>query len=202
MQDPKASPDSLTAAPGPATVPNCPACGYSRATLAMDALCPECGAQGFEGAIVLAGGARNLGVLSKAALLVWTVVPIGLAVVSMRGGFRMDELVCVGFAALPGVAIGIHLWRQRGAAAHGIVWTVHPQGIEVREGAARQWFERASIGDIRCADSITGRSSQLMLVPRRLSSQGMLGRTRVIYIHGTVEERRGMLRRIRAVLGM
>ncbi|MFM7051575.1 MAG: hypothetical protein ACKOYN_05500 [Planctomycetota bacterium] len=128
----------------------------------MDALCPECGALGFDGALVLAGGTRDLGVLTKAGLLVWIIIPIGLVFDGLRGGLRLNELACAGFASLPAIVIGIHLWRRRGATGHAIVWTVHPQGIEVREGRSRQWFDRGSIGDIRCADSITGASSMYM----------------------------------------
>ncbi len=205
---------------------NCPACGYSRVGLANEARCPECGSEGIANCVVLIGVRRttesvllplfSFGLFGIFYLVVRLVMslqlrpPSGLAtgrrLLYWTFGAEHAALLlvlCVGCAWM-----GHRIFsRRRGATAAergppSIVWTIHPTGVEIREGLKRSFVPREQISRIDLADSVIGSVSQVQLI-RRASSVGfMSGTTPVMYLKGTKEERRRSWRAARETLGI
>ncbi|MFZ9915484.1 MAG: hypothetical protein ACO3IB_09165 [Phycisphaerales bacterium] len=187
--------------------PHCPACGYSRAMLAIDARCPECGVDGFAGVEVIQGRPRFSDRNSRALLLVW-LVPSVLFLLQIVISGRSSDIACLGIPlAISTIACVLLLVRSRrwggtGPDARRVVWNIHPRGIEVCEGTRRDWIPRDAVARIDCTDSIIGETSQLMLIPGHRGRAGVLGRTRVMYIDGATSERRARWNAAKRVLGM
>lgn len=198
----------------PDAAPCCPACGYQRTGIASGARCPECGADGLDGCLVILGSRRTQRSLLLAMLVLFGGLTFGIALQtawriaadSASAGSILAS--CLMLAVL--VAIDLVL----GAALLGklpglvplqprqIVWTVHPDGIEIRDGASRRSIRRDEIARIDCADSLVGSVSQLAIVRSRLKAGGIVGTTPIIYIRGEVNDRRERCRLARRTLGL
>jgi hypothetical protein len=123
----------------------CPACGYLRRGLDHAKACPECGARGFHGDLVVSGEpevhkeSRRAGCVGRTAVNIsfWS---------TMAGWFfarnsDWSEVLAISALALLGVALAlwIHGWiRRRNERAAGgtlerIVWEFEADAIRVRE---------------------------------------------------------------------
>lgn len=182
----------------------CPACGYLRAGIATDARCPECGADGLDGCLVIMGTRRTAHSTALGALII--AVGATLAVLMHLSAHRAGPASVAALALLlvaDGTLVAALLGKLPGlvpARGRTIVWTVHPGGIEIREGNSRKAIRRAEISRVDCADSMVGPVSQLSIVRSRWSAGGILGTTPVLYLHGELQARRQKWRDIRRVL--
>ena len=208
--------------PSDASHPHCPVCGYDRAGIASDSPCPECGAEGFSGLLVVHGTARIRGDLGLIALICLSalmlfvfgtsaVMRIGNATtITTSNGRLLPNYVNpppdVGdwiFIAVLAAVVAISLWRLLRRRRFGagvlrtnpIVWTFHPRGIEIASDGSRRLIPRHAIKRIECRDSLFGSVSQFVLVVKTLSVS--LGSTPVLYVEGPKETRRGVLRKMR-----
>jgi hypothetical protein len=184
----------------------CPSCGYSRVGIDAEALCPECGADGLDGCVVLQGvarrGSRALLLVGFALCVPGTVVAV-TAMIRAPGRVGPCELTALlGFLAAI-VSLGFSIARTRGVGGDStITWIIHIDGVSIREGSSHVVIPRDSIGRIDCMDSLFGQVSQLMLVRSRKSLRGMMGRTHVLYIRGPKSKRRNQWRTAREALGI
>lgn len=205
-----------------ATGPSCPSCGYARVGIAADARCPECGAEGFDGVLVVHGTTRFSGAGALVAVGVLAAYGALLAASVVRAVSRgsatpagWSPMGSLGELLLLAVDVGViaailfvrrRRWREflRGGAARpgSVVWNVHPRGIEVREGQRRTWIPRERIGRIDCVDALVGPRSQLVLILRRATLQGAFGTTRIVYLRGSKDERRAVWRQVRQTVGL
>ena len=204
-----------TLAPVPSGFPpTCPSCGYLRQGHEPSARCPECGADGLDGALVITGVART----TKSALIPLLCFGLFAAMFivaqlllrprgsSLNGSSALFVVLIavVILVALVGATLAgwIRPSPRSDALGGTIVWTVHATGIEIRRGSGRTFVPRDEIARLACADSIIGSVSQLQLVRRRTSMGGLIGSTPVLYIRGTVDERRALWRAARTALGL
>lgn len=191
----------------PDAAPCCPACGYQRTGIASGARCPECGADGLDGCLVIPGSRRSPHSIAL-ALLCFSGGGIMLIAIRMAssGGASAPSLVALGFLVLCAVTLLAALsGRLPGlvpTAPRTIIWTVHPEGIEIRDGTSRKSIKRSEITRIDCADSVIGPVSQLSIVRSRMTAGGVLGTTPVLYLRGTREDRRTAWRAARRVLSL
>jgi hypothetical protein len=202
----------------PHLTPTCPNCGYDRSGLESASLCPECGAEGLEGAFVLVGQARFSRTIKIAAAalcgfvattqLVSIVGRIGNPTMRQIGGamywnYRdpppsVGDFAFLAVFAIPFLFLVWQLWIARTAPQRNVVvWTFHPKGVEIRTGDHRSFIRREDVARIDCADFVLSEGSQFLLVPRRSSMRGVIGSTRALYLLGPKEMRREQLRRVR-----
>lgn len=180
-------------------------CGYLRIGIATEARCPECGADGLASCVYLMGAPRLTvsTVYGLMVLLALLGTASGIMVVRSRGA--PFPIVLLAVAVL---AIGLLLWTLRSGnhrsvlGASRIVWTVHPTGVEVREGRRREFIPREDVAAIHSADDLFASMSVLSIVRRRGSLKGLVGTTPVIYVRGPRDDRRERLAEIRQALGV
>jgi hypothetical protein len=189
----------------PDATPCCPACSYQRTGIASSARCPECGADGLDGCLVVAGSRRSPHSIAL-ALLCFNFGGIMLVATHMAAadGVSAPAIVALGFLVLTAMTLlAAVLGRLPGlvpTAPRTIIWTVHPDGIEIRDGASRRSVRRSDIARIDCTDSVLGPISQFSIVRSRMSAGGLLGTTPVLYVRGTRDERRTAWRAARRIL--
>lgn len=124
----------------------CPACGYARRGLEHAASCPECGAAGFHGRLVVTGQpeshreSRRAGCVSKAAFMLNGILLLFLS------RQPWSDAIATGIGALLLIAAAIWLLgrvrRKRVVAAGGslerIAWDFTADGVRVREFASER----------------------------------------------------------------
>lgn len=209
--------------------PACPACGYLRAGIASDARCPECGAEGFDGVVTIAGTPRTgySGFVALLVINVAIVVQIAVSTYSsyqrraallaslpawrsqyalqneITNGLVLGALPLLALLLLGRVVIREHRHRiANDGRPESITWTAHPRGVEIRTPSRSTWIPRDEIARIECADSLFGPVSQLQLIRKRTSKAGIIGSTPVLYVRGTADERRAQWRAFRAAAGL
>lgn len=195
--------------------PTCPSCGYSRTGIAADALCPECGADGLSGAVVLLGQSRASESLLLPVLLIASFVTlvtaagvvfplIGFAGPRPHAGQVVFLVFLIALVVLLGLAVSgrIQIERVPAFRARQIVWTIHARGVEIREGDRHDRIAREEITDLRCSESLVGEVSVLQLVRRRSSVKGVIGVTPYLYIRGPHASRQKEWRSARRALGI
>jgi hypothetical protein len=187
----------------------CPACGYLRIGIEQDARCPECGAVGFSGALIIEGvvvrpfGTRASFTLLLVALLGVPMV-VSLAAVMRQAMLTLEVLLLLLVLA---ALLALVVWfvrSKRGevvspASSTGL-WVVHPGGVVIIARGKTRQIPVESIARIACSDSIIGPVTQLVLRPRALTRHRIAGE-QVIYLRGTDEERHALARRTQELLG-
>jgi len=195
--------------------PNCPSCGYNRAGIPSATACPECGAEGLDGTFVLTGGPRlGRGVvyallaflgLGLGIVLVGVVLRVGNPATVAVGGAvrpnyrnpppRLDDLLLIAALGLPFIATAWSLWKSRFVpSTRSILWTFHPTGVEIRSATSREFIRREDIVRIGAANTFIVTMSQLVLVRRHAALGRISTGSRVIYLHGSGEERDARVR--------
>jgi hypothetical protein len=123
----------------------CPACGYLRRGLDHAKACPECGARGFHGDLVVSGEpevhkeSRRAGCVARTAVNIsfWSTLAGWL----FTRNSDWSEVLSISALVLLVVALGfwIHGWIRRrnelsaGGTFERIVWEFDADGIRVRE---------------------------------------------------------------------
>lgn len=145
----------------------CPACGHLRRGLDHAKACPECGARGFHGDLVVSGEpevhkeSRRAGRVAHVARSTASV----LLVLSAPGwivtrGSVWSDWSSIGVIVLFGIALAIWIHgriRRRNEVAAGgtlerVVWDFEADGVRVREFSAERFVP---YGDIKKAWSLT-----------------------------------------------
>jgi len=202
----------------PLLTPTCPNCGYDRSGLESASLCPECGAEGLEGAFVLVGQARfsrTINIVGAAScgflatiLLIRIVSRIGNPTSRQIGGAMrpnyvdpppsVADYISFTFFAILFLLLVWKLWIARTEPQRSVVaWTFHAKGVEIRTSGHRSFIRREDVARIDCADFVLSEGSQFLLVLRRSSMRGVIGSTKALYLLGPKELRRAMLRKVR-----
>lgn len=131
----------------------CPGCGYDRRGIDHPTACPECGARGFHGDLVVSGQpethreSRWAGCLFRAALELGITVGLGLMWWFGKNS-PWEKPITVASLALAGAAIAVWLYgryRRRRAAGAGlslerIAWDFEADGVRVREFEAERFI--------------------------------------------------------------
>lgn len=190
--------------------PSCPSCGYDRSGIPPASMCPECGAEGLDGAFSIVGGPRlGRGVLY--ALLGFLGLGLGLALVGIAlrvgnsptmlvGGVvrpnrqnpppEFGDFLILAALGFPFLAVAWSLWKSRSTPLRkSIVWTFHPRGVEIRSGALREFIPHAEVVQIGAAKDLFASMSQLTLVRRHARLGRVASTSRVLYIRGEREQR-------------
>ena len=174
--------------------PTCPACGYLRRGIDAAARCPECGADGLDGAVVLVGTTRSA---RSTLIAIGSFGSFGAMsiVILVSSSAALLLMLLVAFGTVVTIALGLggfRRWDWAPLRPATVVWTVHPSGVEIRCGRSRVSVPREELRRISCSDSLIGEMSQLQLV-RRKSSLRLAG-TPLLYLHGTKDDRRARWR--------
>ncbi len=192
--------------------PLCPCCNYDREGIAVDAPCPECGAEGFDGALVICGQPdlqlrlwmRIFVVAAVGFVLAFAMIPVVISWKSIRlmaptspppatVGIELADLICtipLGIAAAV-IAVLIIRARQRTFSAY---WSFHPRGVLVVEGLKRTFIPRETIVRVTTVDLMSLNVSQLAIHRTTDRVHHLQMRIPVIRIAGTSEERRAIFR--------
>lgn len=135
----------------------CPACGYARRGLDHPVACPECGAAGFHGDLVVTGQpeshreSRRAGCFAQAAFTLNGIL-LGSGLFLSRQG-PWSDAIAMGIGALFLIAAAIwflgRVRRKRVVAEGGslerIAWDFTADGVRVREFAAERLVPYADI---------------------------------------------------------
>lgn len=198
----------------PDAEPHCPACGYQRTGIASDARCPECGAEGLDGCLVILGSQRTQRSLVLALIVLFGGLTLGVALQTLwrltagsasAGSPVASSVILVILFAIDLTLVAALLGRLPGLVSMKptpIAWTVHPGGIVIRDGKSRRLIRREEIARIDSAESLVGSVSQLAIVRSRFKPGGVIGTTPILYIHGDSVERSEKVRLLRETLGL
>ena len=194
----------------------CPACGYQRRGLAHEKACPECGARGFAGEIVLSGlptmseesrlGQRTMSLshlVVGLGMLMCTVAAffggtVGAGPLSFQTEFARVRFMIV----LMVFALFIIAWlRRRKAKQDGLslercVWEFDRDGVVVREQSHEARVPTSEITEVHSSIDFVKRRTHLTLVTSG-QSLGGAGLPSLI-IGGTLNEQRAIAAAIKA----
>ena len=194
----------------------CPACGYQRRGLAHEKACPECGARGFAGEIVLSGlptmseesrlGQRTMSLshlVVGLGMLMCTVAAffggtVGVGPLSFQTEFARVRFMIV----LMVFALFIIAWlRRRKAKQDGLslercVWEFDRDGVVVREQSHEARVPTSEITEVHSSIDFVKRRTHLTLVTSG-QSLGVVGLPSLI-IGGTLDEQRAIAAAIKA----
>ena len=183
------------------TSPLCPACGYSRAGIPHESVCPECGAVGFANAFVLQGSAVRPMMSLRVLLSVFGGLCFALFMASWLGPIFGALIAGLAVVVLHGI-LSAHGSPQSPDLRVAASWLIHPAGVVVRTGSSVRYLPRARIKRIDCHKSLFGSISQLMIVMHMWSEGPVLATTCVLYIEGPDEDRIARWQRARETLGL
>ena len=136
----------------------CPKCAYTRGGLEHTRSCPECGAPGFRGDLIVSGQPETHAE-SRWAGRVFTIaytlsVPVGMVLTWWLGrNHAWEEPIAIATLAVFGVGIAIWLsgrYRRKSATRQGlsleqIVWDFEQDGVRVREFDAERFIPYADV---------------------------------------------------------
>ena len=179
-----------------------PACGYQRRGLAHENACPECGARGLSGDLVVSGmptetpeaklaeRVHSLSHLVPAVLILifaiaWGVSPFGLD----RMFTRVRALLM-----LAAIAIMVYAWIRRrrrnttGLSLERCVWEFEPDAVVVREYAKETRIPLHDITEVSAQIDFVKRRTRVTLVTSG-ASLGSAGLPE-LFLHGSLNEQR------------
>ena len=184
--------------------PICPTCGYLRTGIEPDAKCPECGADGLDGWLVVVGRPR---IYPDAVFRLLAAISIPFAIlaffvaVGVRSSDRLIPfavlMLLVSLAVLGAFSAGKRLGLLSDLP---IIWCAHPDGISIRRGKSIEFIARGDIASIGSAESVFGEMTVLSIVRRRTSAKGLVGTTPYLYLRGSRDERATIVRSLKQAL--
>ena len=188
----------------------CPACGYLRTGIAPDAKCPECGADGLDGWLVVVGQPRisSDGFIRTLAIgaLCFGIAAFLAALMPRRGSDALVPfaviMLLVSMLLVSMILIGARFARRRLRFSNDprIIWCAHPDGISIRRGKSIEFIARGDIASIGSDESVFGEMTVLSIVRRRTSAKGLVGTTPYLYLRGSRDERATIVRSLKQVL--
>jgi hypothetical protein len=194
----------------------CPTCGYQRKGTSHASVCPECGARGFAGDIVLSGlpsmseesrlGQRALSlshlILGLGMLFCFVATyfagAVGLGAFAFQQNFAR---VRFGIMLLVFALLIVALLRRRKAKHDGLslercVWEFDQDGVIVREKTHEARVPTSEITEVHSSIDFVKRRTHLTLVTSG-QSLGVVGLPSLI-IGGTLDEQRAIAAAIKA----
>ena len=187
----------------------CPTCGYQRRGLAHEKACPECGARGFAGEMIISGTPVNsaeskLG--DRLYNLTCLVIGISIGLLTLWGtGRRSFEPTFTRIRAICFIAMGALFlagWLRRrhqkrsGLSLERCVWEFDRDGVVVREQSHEARVPTSEITEVHSSIDFVKRRTHLTLVTSG-QSLGVVGLPSLI-IGGTLDEQRAIAAAIKA----
>lgn len=189
----------------------CPKCAYTRGGLEHTRPCPECGAPGFRGDLIVSGQPETHAE-SRWAGRVFTFaytlsVPVGFGLTWWLGrNHAWEEPIAIATLAVFGVGIAIWLsgrHRRKSATRQGvsleqIVWDFEQDGVRVREFDAERFIPYADV--VKVWSQLNFAFSRKARITLELRSKSLhAGQTNpTIMIAGTFGEQRAAAEAIKA----
>lgn len=189
----------------------CPKCAYTRGGLEHTRPCPECGAPGFRGDLIVSGQPETHAE-SRWAGRVFTIaytlsVPVGFGLTWWLGrNHAWEEPIAIATLAVFGVGIAIWLsgrHRRKSATRQGvsleqIVWDFEQDGVRVREFDAERFIPYADV--VKVWSQLNFAFSRKARITLELRSKSLhAGQTNpTIMIAGTFGEQRAAAEAIKA----
>ena len=189
----------------------CPKCAYARSGLEHTRPCPECGAPGFRGDLVVSGHpethreSRWAGWFFSGAFQL--AVPIGFGLTWWLGrNHAWEEPIAIATLAVFGVGIAIWLsgrHRRKSATRQGvsleqIVWDFEQDGVRVREFDAERFIPYADV--VKVWSQLNFAFSRKARITLELRSESLRARQEypVLMIAGTFRTQRTVAEAIKA----
>ena len=189
----------------------CPKCAYTRGGLEHTRPCPECGAPGFRGDLIVSGQPETHAE-SRWAGRVFTIaytlsVPVGFGLTWWLGrNHAWEEPIAIATLAVFGVGIAIWLsgrHRRKSATRQGvsleqIVWDFEQDGVRVREFDAERFIPYADV--VKVWSQLNFAFSRKARITLEFRSKSLhAGQTNpTIMISGTFGEQRAAAEAIKA----
>lgn len=125
-----------------------------------------------------------------------------VALVVLQGGDSPLTLIALCFCAVV-VVWSVRKIRRGDDAPRAIAttWLVHPRGVVIRGRDTQRHIPVEAIAAIDGADSIVGSMTQVSIRVRLVSSQTLSWRP-ILYLHGSSDDRRSQLFRMRQTLSL
>lgn len=177
----------------------CPACGYDRSGLEYATRCPECGARGFHGDLIVSGQpethreSRWAGNLSSLAHHLAITIGFGLTWWLGRN-HPWEEPIAITAIALFALALAVWIYgryrrrrdTQQGVSLQQIAWDFEADGVRVRESSAERFIPYSDVVKVWSAINFAfSRKARLTLELRSASQPNP-----TIMISGTFGEQR------------
>ncbi len=181
----------------------CPACGYSRVGIALDARCPECGADGFANAFVVEGTSVRPGLSPRIVGTIAVMVAVFTIFVTLTMGADPELALIMLIACAGGAIWSVREIRRTDGKPRAVTatWLIHPRGVVIRARGTQRRIPIEAIAAIHSADSLVGAVTQVSIRVRLVSSQTLSWRP-ILYLQGSSDERRSNVSRMRQTLSL
>jgi hypothetical protein len=189
----------------------CPKCAYTRGGLEHTRPCPECGAPGFRGDLIVSGQpethAESRWAGRAFTIAYQLIVPAGMVLTWWLGrNHAWEEPIAIATLAVFGVGIAIWLsgrYRRTSATRQGvsleqIVWEFEQDGVRVREFDAERFIPYADV--VKVWSQLNFAFSRKARVTLELRSGSLRARQEypVLMIAGTFRTQRTVAEAIKA----
>lgn len=186
----------------------CPACGYQRRGLAHEKACPECGARGFAGEMIISGTPVNsaeskLG--DRLYNLTYLVIGINVLLLTLWGtGRRSFEPTFTRIRAICFIAMGALFlagWLRRrhqkrsGLSLERCVWEFDADTVTVRHNASEVRIPYRDIREVSAQIDFVKRRTRVTLVTSGESLR--LAGLPDLFLHGSLAEQRAIVSEIK-----
>ncbi|MCE2883864.1 MAG: hypothetical protein LW806_03050 [Planctomycetaceae bacterium] len=210
--------------PEPATVRRthgelaCPACGYFRRGVGTADNCPECGARGFVGEIVVGGRPTTVAPVAQLrrrvriafiavpalALLTIFLIPSLRGLRGSAGAWLLYTVLgwaVLGFAVVlvPRVRPLFRRWSTAELSPERVVWEIRPLGITVREGRESRFIRADRVRRIWSDVAASPREARVTIVLHDTPGAAAF-ETPEIRLRGDIAMQRATVEAIRALL--
>lgn len=216
--------DAPMSEPEPATLRHthgelaCPACGYLRRGVGTSDNCPECGARGFVGEIIVGGLPVTVAPVAqlrrrvRIALIavpavVFLLIQVVPALQGPRGSggswllYTVLGWAVIGFAVVlvPRLRPLLRRWSTAELSPERVVWEIRPLGITVREGRESRFIRADRVRRIWSDVAASPKAARVTIVLK--DTPGTVAfETPEIRLRGDIALQRATVEAIRALL--